>query len=192
MGEYIVATALKTRLPLIQSKIEELVQRRSRIESNGNAVFTLMLLQRFESKEEITEDFVSQSAITACMRSVCIRDQNELPEDVKFRVDADVQVCMRDAQKVVIQLMKSFDPDEGLGQIVNDAARRYLTVFKNNFSEHMDKWQRRTILADLRCRKHHALTDKKLLSFIVDSIIHMTSHGTPLDTSKRRIESIRQ
>jgi hypothetical protein len=134
MGEYIVTTALKTSLPLIQSKIEELVQRRSRNERNCNAVFTLMLLHRFESTQEITEAFVSQSSILACMRSICIRSRNEVPEDVKFRVYDNVQLCMRDVQKVVIQRMTSFDPDEGLGQIVNDAARRYLTVFKNNFS----------------------------------------------------------
>ncbi len=44
-SEYIVATALKPRKKIIGERIEELVQRRSRIESYGNAVFTLMLLR---------------------------------------------------------------------------------------------------------------------------------------------------
>ena len=61
VSEYIVATALKPRKKVTGEWIEELVQRRSRIESDGNAVFTLMLRRRFESKQEITENFVSQS-----------------------------------------------------------------------------------------------------------------------------------
>ena len=73
MGEYVVVTALKVRTPFIRQTVESIVQSRSRIESYGNAVFTLMLLQRFESNNKITAEFVSQSAIGACMRSVCIR-----------------------------------------------------------------------------------------------------------------------
>ncbi len=44
-SEYIVATALKPRKKIIGERIEELIQRRSRIESYGNDVFTLMFLQ---------------------------------------------------------------------------------------------------------------------------------------------------
>ena len=93
-SEYIVATALKPRKKIIGQWIEELVQRRSRIESYGNTVFTLMLLQRFESKSEITASFVSQAAIGACMRSVCVRKRNERPSAVEFKYK-DVQACMR-------------------------------------------------------------------------------------------------
>ena len=149
-SEYIVATALKPRTNIVGKRIEELVQRRSRIESYGNAVFTMMLLRRFESKSDITASFVSQAAIGACMRSVCVRKRNERPSAVEFKC-ADVQTCMRVSQQEVTQRMNSFDSDEleGVCQIMNDAARRYLTIFKNNFST---IWQYRAIIADLRCR----------------------------------------
>jgi hypothetical protein len=93
-SEYIVATALKPRTNIVGKRIEELVQRRSRIESYGNAVFTLMLLRRFESRSDITASFVSQAAIGACMRSVCVRKRNERPSAVEFKC-VDVQTCMR-------------------------------------------------------------------------------------------------
>ena len=107
MGEYIVATALKVRAPSIRLQIEELVLRRSRIESFGNAVFSLMLLQRFESKDDITAEFVSQSSIGACMRSVCVRAKAKEPTDVKY-TNPDVQACMRGAQKTIVEQMTSF------------------------------------------------------------------------------------
>ena len=126
-SEYIVATALKPRTNIVGERIEELVQRRSRIESYGNAVFTMMLLRRFESKSDITASFVSQAAIGACMRSVCVREDNERPSAVEFKC-VDVQTCMRVSQQEVTQRMNKFDSDEGVCQILNDAARRYLTI----------------------------------------------------------------
>jgi hypothetical protein len=174
-SEYIVATALKPRKKIIGQWIEELVQRRSRIESYGNAVFTLMLLQRFESKSEITASFVSQAAIGACMRSVCVRKRNERPSAVEFKYK-DVQACMRVSQQEVTQRMNSFDSDEseGVYQIMNDAARRYLTICKNNVST---IWQYRAILADLRCRSYFATTgnNRKLLTFVARSIVRIVS-----------------
>ena len=177
-SEYIVATALKPRKKIIGQWIEELVQRRSRIESYGNTVFTLMLLQRFESKSEITASFVSQAAIGACMRSVCVRKRNERPSAVEFKYK-DVQACMRVSQQEVTQRMNSFDSDEseGVYQIMNDAARRYLTIFKNNVSMRMGAWQYRAILADLRCRSYFATTgnNRKLLTFVARSIVRIVS-----------------
>ena len=110
-SEYIVATALKPRTNIVGERIEELVQRRSRIESYGNAVFTMMLLRRFESKSDITASFVSQAAIGACMRSVCVRKRNERPSAVEFKC-VDVQTCMRVSQQEVTQRMNNFDSDE--------------------------------------------------------------------------------
>ena len=73
---------------------------------------------------------------------------------------------------------------------MNDSARRYLTVFTNNFSEHMGAWQRRAIMADLRHRQHHAMIDKKLLKFVVDSIISIVSCATPRDPALYKADSI--
>ena len=93
-----MCTALKPRTNIVgeRTRINKMVQRRSRIESYGNAVFTrcLMLLRRFESKSDITASFVSQAAIGACMRSVCVREHNERPSAVEFKC-VDVQTCMR-------------------------------------------------------------------------------------------------
>ena len=69
MDEYVVATSLKPRLQTIRDQIEDLVQKRSRIESYGNATFCLMLLDRFESQLPITAPFVSQSAISRRLRA---------------------------------------------------------------------------------------------------------------------------
>ena len=189
MSEYIVATALKVPAQSIRLQIEELVLRRSRIESFGNAVFSLMLLQRFENKDEITAEFVSQSCIGACMRSVCVRAKAKEPTDVEY-THPDVQACMRVAQKTVVEQMTSFDTDQGITQIMNDSARRYLTVFTNNFSEHMGAWQRRAIIADLSHRQHPAVSDKKLRTFIVDSIISIVSCITPRDPALYKADSI--
>jgi hypothetical protein len=139
MSEYIIATSLKPRLQTIRDQIEDLVQKHSRIESYGNATFSLMLLTRFERQLPITAPFVSQSAISACMRSVCVRKQHTRPSEVCYKY-SDVQACMRTSQQIVTQRMRGFDSDEGIPQILNDAARRYLNVFKNNFSEHMATW----------------------------------------------------
>ena len=188
-SEYIVATTLKPRKKVIGKRIEELVQRRSRIESYGNAVFTLMLLRRFESKQEITENFVSQSAIGACMRSVCILKKHQRPPVVEYKYE-DVQTCMRVSQQEVTQRMSSFDSNEGVCQILNDAARRYLTIFKNNFSTRMGSWQYRAIIADLRCRQHPIVNDKKLLTFVARSIVRLVSSATPLDPSMYKQDSI--
>ena len=143
MSQYIVATILKMKTPLLQDRVEEMIQRRSRIESYGNLVFTSMILNCWERHGDIAAEFVSQSAITACMRSVCVRNQKELPEIVDYKPCPEAQACMREAQMSVIQMMTSFDSDQGLGQIINSAARRYLTVFTTNFSEHMVTWVNR-------------------------------------------------
>ena len=102
MSEYIVATSLKPRLQTIRDQIEDLVQKRSRIESYGNATFCLMLLNRFESQLPITAPFVSQSAISACMRSVCVRKQHNRPVEVCYEYP-DVQACMTTSQQIVTQ-----------------------------------------------------------------------------------------
>ena len=56
----------------------------------------------------------------------------------------------------------------------------------------MGKWQRRAILADLYDLKHPAVANKKLLKFIVNSIIRLVSGATPLDPLRSRVESIQQ
>ena len=149
-----------------------------------------MLIQRFERNQEITSDFVSQGAINACLRSVCIRKCNAIPSDVTFKY-VDVQDCMRVSQQMVIQQMKSFDSDEGLGQTMNDSARRYLTNFKNTVSERMEAWQYRTIIADLRYRNHPAVADKKLLTYIARAIIQIVSCATQLDPAMYKATSIK-
>ena len=172
MEEYIVATVLRTSLPIVRQTIEDIVQRRSRIESFGNAVFTLLLLRRFESTKPITASFVSQFTIGACMRAVCVRKTQERPLPVEFKI-IEVQECLRAAQDTVTSMMESFDSDEGLGQTMNAASRRYLTVLKNNFSERLESWQARTILAELRQREHIAIKDPKLSRFLVRAMIRL-------------------
>jgi hypothetical protein len=104
-----VASQLRSRLYIIDV-VEELVQRRSRIECFGNAVFTLMLLKRVESRQPVTADFVSQACLNACFRSVCARPPALRPNPVEFKA-IDVQTCIRDAQTFVTTKMSSFDSD---------------------------------------------------------------------------------
>ena len=64
----IVVTSLRMKLPALHKQIEDTVQLRSRVESFGNAVFTYMLITRFESSKPITKHFVSQASIgTSCI-----------------------------------------------------------------------------------------------------------------------------
>ena len=124
---------LKPRKKIIGQWIEELVQRRSRIESYGNTVFTLMLLQRFESKSEITASFVSQAAIGACMRSVCVRKRNERPSAVEFKYK-DVQACMRKGLAT-----GGYPTDEQLrfGQEYTSNHKRCCTAILNHLQEQL-------------------------------------------------------
>ena len=77
MEQYTVTTSIGTYIPVVREALEELVRRRSRIESHGYALFSLMLLQRFESGQTISVPFVSQAAISACMWAVDIRDSTD-------------------------------------------------------------------------------------------------------------------
>ena len=110
--QYIVSSTLRV-LPFVKPVIEEIIQRRSRIESHGNAVFTLMILKRFESHTFFTDNFLKQSVISACMRSVCSRSPGLPPKPVKY-IDHIVQDAIIDAQTIIISSMTHFDDDTGL------------------------------------------------------------------------------
>ena len=123
--QYIVVTALKTGTSSttedpIGKYIEDLVQRVSRIESYAHSVFTLMLLNRFESKCAISKKFITQSTISACIRSVCVRKERIRPLEVKY-MHTEVQTCIRVAAHVVTQHMNMFDSDEGLTKIMDSS-----------------------------------------------------------------------
>ena len=70
--EYVVCSALRV-LPFAKATVEAIIQRRSRIESNSNMLFTLMLLRWYESGKPFTDMSVEQSTINACVRAVCSR-----------------------------------------------------------------------------------------------------------------------
>ena len=70
--QYVVTSALRI-VPFAKAAVENIIQLRSRVESLGNAVFTLAVLRRFEAGVEFTEQFMSQSCVSACMRSMCSR-----------------------------------------------------------------------------------------------------------------------
>ena len=150
----------------------------------------MILLNRFESNCDITAPFVSQAAILACIRSVCIRGTDICPKQVEYTKIAEVQQYIRVAVRIVTRRMNAFDSDEGLCQIMNSSALRYLTVFTNSFSANMKKWQKRAIRADPRHRNHAAVDDKKLLEFIIRSIIRIITCADPLDPSQYKATSI--
>ena len=93
-AESVVKTSLKMKLPVIRQVLEDIVQLRSRVESFGTAVFTQMLLLRFENSKPITEHFVSRGCITACLRSVCVRRNELIPSEADFK-HPEVRDCIR-------------------------------------------------------------------------------------------------
>ena len=106
MSQYSAATTVKRRTPLLQLQMEAWVQRCSRIESNGNSIFTWMLLQCFERHREIANKYVSQSAIAACMRSVCVRNHNAFSETVEYKPCSEVQSMHKESAKELFFKLK--------------------------------------------------------------------------------------
>ena len=128
-----------------------MVQRRSRIESYGNAVFTLMFCGAL--KVGLTSPHrlcPRRPLVHVCDQCVSANTMNARPP-LNLSVWTCRHACARVSQQDVTQRMNSFDSDKNIYQIMNDAARRYLTIFKNNFSMRMGAWQYRAIIADLRC-----------------------------------------
>jgi hypothetical protein len=77
--------------------IEKIVQKRSKIETYSNVLYTLLLQTRFDSGKAFTPYFLTQSCTGACMRAVCSRVPDQSPKEVKY-IDHEVQKCSRDAE----------------------------------------------------------------------------------------------
>ena len=67
-----------------------------------------------------------------------------------------------------------------------------MTVFTNNFSEHIEKWQSGAIRAELKYQNHAAIGNKTLMKFIVRSIIRIITCSELLDRSKYKDMSIKK
>jgi len=72
------------RCPLFRDIVEELVQLRSCVQSAGNLVFTQSILLACEDTI-LVKEMVSQAAIGACMRSVCVRNGLLKPGIVNYK-----------------------------------------------------------------------------------------------------------
>ena len=67
---YVVKSALHVTSPRLRDEIEATVQLLSRVESLGNAVFSLAVLtQAARGRDGLTEHFVLQSFVCACLRA---------------------------------------------------------------------------------------------------------------------------
>ena len=135
------------RCPLFRDVVEELVQLRSCVQSAGNLVFTQSILLACEDTI-LVKEMVSQAAIGACMRSVCVRNGLLKPGIVNYK-HVNYLRYLRQAQCDVVQYMTHFESDTGLTEIMNQAAREYKTVLDNSVWMHFRKWQVMTVKAEL-------------------------------------------
>ena len=130
--EYIVKTHLAC-LPFVKPVLEELLQRVSRIASYGSALYTLLVLKRFESGKPFTCAFTKQSTVSACFRAVCARDPNRPPQPVTYE-DETVQRWINDVQSLMLPALTSWETDKGLKETLNQEAKLYVTMLTNNFT----------------------------------------------------------
>lgn len=66
LEEFCVKSMLHVTKSEVREMIEEIVQIRSRVESQGNTVFTLSILRQFEATGSLHAKMCSQSFIGAC------------------------------------------------------------------------------------------------------------------------------
>ena len=191
MEEYVVKTSLHVQ-PFAKHALEALVLKRSKIESHANLVYTLMLLRRYESGLPFTKMFVSQSAVWACLRSVCSRKKGVQPSPVEFK-DLEVQAAIRNAQDTVLPTITSFEDNTGLTQTMNQSARSFLTVFQNNVFMRLEAWQLRALRAEFR-RPGSPMADssKQLISFLTRASAREINSAKELDASQYKDEEIQQ
>ena len=156
--EYVVRTILRSRYRHV---IEEVIQRRSRIESFGNLVFTRALLEQ-HSKGPLTERMISQAFIGACMRSVCVRKQQTVPQEVACKGE-ECRAALALAQRHVTSKMTSFDTDAGFTATFNQAARQYVTSLTNHIFLNFLKWQKKLVRTELQPLK----LSKAMFAFVV-------------------------
>ena len=124
--------------------VEAIVQLRSRVQAEGNLVFTKAVLLA-AATGSLPDDIVQQSFIGACQRSVCVRDGAIRPKICLYKPNSDCQAFLQAAQAAVTSKMTSFGDDSGLTQTFNQAAREYVTVLTNGVWMNFVKWQTKLI-----------------------------------------------
>lgn len=156
----------------VKQEIEEVVQLRSRVEAYGNCVFTLALLLQFKKTGNISEKACCQSAVSAAMRSVCLRrGKGEKPAAIKYGPCRVAESFLLLAQKTTTDAMKTFDDDSQLTETFNQSARQYITVFQTNVSEHFEKWLSTALQLDLeQLREYPHASSKSSKNFILRSV----------------------
>ena len=131
-GEGSIMSIIKTFLKCtrtVQEEIDEIVQLRSRVESYGNCVFTIMLLLQFKETGQVSEKSCSQSAVSAAMRSVCRRPGTcEKPTGIRYAPCKTTESYMSIAQENVTSLMSTFDDDGQLSETFNQSAKQFFLV----------------------------------------------------------------
>jgi hypothetical protein len=147
--QYVVRTSL-TNTPS-RPFVEEIVQLRARVQAAGTSVFTLAILQEWQTEGSLPSTMISQGFIGACLRSVCRRTTDDRPQEVDFKHKECLE-SLRFAQDVVTTQMTHFDDRNNLVQTFNQAAREYLTALENNVFMNYALWQKRAIDAEISVR----------------------------------------
>ena len=149
--------------------VEAIVQLRSRVQAEGNLVFTKAVLLA-AATGSLPDDIVQQSFIGACQRSVCVRDGAIRPKICVYKPNSDCQAFLQAAQAAVTSKMTSFGDDSGLTQTFNQAAREYVTVLTNGVWMNFVKWQTKLIYSLLQAydveKSYKGFVTKSLLQII--------------------------
>ena len=142
--EYIVKSTLRS--PTFRDVIEEIVQKRSNIQTTSNLVFTQAILLACKDGP-LSENMVSQAFIGACMKAVCTRG-TQRPSIGKY-THAECLPFLQAAQAEVVAQMDTFESDEHLTETMNQAAKEYHTVLHNNVWIHFSAWQKKLVMTEL-------------------------------------------
>lgn len=114
----------------------------------GSSVFTLAVIHQWERTNHTPANMVSQGFITACLRSVCSISRHQRPPPVCYK-HTECLESLRYAQETVTKEMNVFEDGTGLTQTINQAAREYTTVLKNNIWMNFRSWQHKALVAEV-------------------------------------------
>jgi hypothetical protein len=85
--EKVIVTALKSHLQLhgVYEAIESTIQTRSRIETLGSSLYTLVLTGLMDQGIQLTETHLSQGLINACFRACCATQAKPVPPKATYK-----------------------------------------------------------------------------------------------------------
>jgi hypothetical protein len=163
----VIKTAIQTH-KFIKPVIENLVQVTSKVESLANALYTLVILDHFESGQKFHKQWVNQSTFNACMRGIIKPGK---PVEYKHETIADKINELREKFVKFPGDSEPFGMLSTFSQLVNATSRRFITVLVNNIFMRMESWLTKTVRLQLVAKNQDKKEIKNLTRVIIRTLM---------------------